>query len=104
MDFTFSPEQEALRDAVRRTLAAEAPPAYVRAMIDDPRGFTDELWSTIAALGWAGLLIPEEHGGAGLGMVDLVVVQEEMGRLPMPGPYLSSAVMATLAALRLGAT
>jgi alkylation response protein AidB-like acyl-CoA dehydrogenase len=104
VDFTFSPEQEALREAVRATLAREAPPTYVRAMIDDPRGFTDELWATMARLGWVGLLVPEEHGGTGLGMVDLVVVLEEMGKLPMPGPYLSSAVMATLAALRLGAT
>lgn len=104
MDFTFSPEQEALRDAVRSTLAREASPAYVRAMIDDPRGFTDELWATMARLGWLGLLVPEAHGGTGLGMIDLVVVLEEMGKLPLPGPYFSSAVMATIAALRLGAT
>jgi alkylation response protein AidB-like acyl-CoA dehydrogenase len=49
-------------------------------------------------------LIPESSGGLGLGLVDLVVVQEEMGRLPFPGPYLSSAVAATLAAIRLEAT
>ena len=47
--------------------------------------------------------MPEEHGGLGLGLVDMVVVMEEMGRLPLPGPYFSSAVMATLAARRLGA-
>jgi alkylation response protein AidB-like acyl-CoA dehydrogenase len=72
-------------------------------MIEDERGFTDELWSRVTELGWLGLLIPEEHGGAGLGLVDLVVVQEEMGKLPFPGPFLSSAVMATLAARQLGA-
>jgi alkylation response protein AidB-like acyl-CoA dehydrogenase len=103
MDFDFSPEQHALRDTVRGFLSAEAPSSYVRAMIEDERGFTDELWSRVTELGWLGLLIPEEHGGAGLGLVDLVVVQEEMGRLPFPGPFLSSAVMATLAARRLGA-
>lgn len=102
MDFTFSADQEALRDAVRSTLTRESPPEYVRRMIDDERGFTDELWSTLAGLGWTGLLVPEQHGGLGLGMVDLVVVQEEMGRVPFPGPYLSSAVLATLTALRLG--
>ncbi len=104
MDFTFSPEQEALRDAVRTTLAAEAPRQYVRAMIDDERGFTDELWGKLADLGWTGLLIPEASGGLGLGLIDLVVVQEEMGRLPFPGPYFSSAVAATIVASRLGAT
>src|SRR5438094_888222 len=104
MDFTFSAEQDALRDAVRSTLAAEAPAAYVRRMIDDESGVSDELWSKLAELGWLGLLIPEEHGGLGLGLVDAVVVQEEMGKLSFPGPYFSSALFATIAALRLGAT
>ena len=102
MDFDFSPEQNALRDAVRDTLAREAPSDYVRRMLDDERGFTDEMWREVADLGWTGLLVPEEHGGLGLGLVDMVVVLEEMGRLPLPGPFLSSAVLATLAARRLG--
>ena len=55
MEFTFSPEQEALREAVRSTLAAEAPMAFVRRMIDDERGFTDDLWQKLAGLGWLGL-------------------------------------------------
>src|SRR2546423_4134870 len=103
MDFTFSSEQDALRDAVRATLEREAPGAYVRRMLDDDAGVTDELWATMANLGWTGLLVPEQHGGLGLGLVDLVVVQEEMGKLPFPGPYFSSAVLATLAAVRFGA-
>ena len=103
MDFTFSDEQDALRDAVRSFLGNEAPSAYVRAMADDERGFTDELWRKIADVGWPGLLVPEEHGGLGLGLVDMDVVLEEMGRLPFPGPFFSSAVLATLAARRLDA-
>ena len=100
MDFTFSPEQELLRESVRSFLEKEASPAYVRAMVDDERGFTDEWWSAVTSLGWPGMLVPERHGGAGLGLVDLLVVQEEMGRLPLPGPFLSSCVAATLAAVR----
>jgi alkylation response protein AidB-like acyl-CoA dehydrogenase len=103
VDFTFSTEQEDFRRAVRSTLAAEAPPSYVRAMVDDPAGVTPALWSTMAELGWLGVLVPESAGGLGLGLVDLVVLQEELGRLPFPGPFLSSAVAATLAAVRLGA-
>jgi alkylation response protein AidB-like acyl-CoA dehydrogenase len=103
MDFTFSPEQDALRDAVRRFLANEAPDAYVRAMAEDERGFTDELWERIAEMGWPGLLVHEAHGGLGLGLVDMVVLMEEMGRLPLPGPFFSSAVLATLAATRFDA-
>ena len=103
MDFTFSDEQDALRDAVRSFLRRDAPPSYVHAMAEDSRGFTDELWGQVAELGWTGLLVPEASGGLGLGLVDMTVVMEEMGRLPLPGPFFSSAVLATLAAVRLDA-
>ncbi|HEY2430038.1 MAG TPA: acyl-CoA dehydrogenase family protein [Acidimicrobiales bacterium] len=103
MDFTFSPEQEQLREVARSFLAKESPSTYVRAMMDDERGFTDTWWAKVVDLGWTGLLVPEEHGGAGLGLVDAVVLQEEMGRLPLPGPFFSSAIAATLLASRLGA-
>ena len=102
MDFTFSEEQEDFRQSVRATLADKAPPAYVRSMIEDPVGVTPELWGTMAELGWLGVLVPESAGGLGLGLVDLVVLQEELGKLPFPGPFVSSAVAATLAAVRLG--
>jgi alkylation response protein AidB-like acyl-CoA dehydrogenase len=102
VDFTFSAQQEDFRAAVRSTLGSEAPPAYVRAMIEDPVGVTPELWETMAGLGWLGVLVPESAGGLGLGLVDIVVLQEEMGKLPFPGPLASSAVAATLAAVRLG--
>ena len=103
MDFTFSPEQEALRETVRGFLSRPGAAAYYRDMIDDERGFTPGWWAEIGELGWPGLLIPESEGGAGLGLVDAVVLQEEMGRVALPGPYLSSSIAATTAALRLGA-
>jgi alkylation response protein AidB-like acyl-CoA dehydrogenase len=103
MDFTFSPEQDALRDVARSFLAKETPPTYVRAMMEDPRGFTDAWWSSIVEMGWTGLLVPARLGGAGLGLVDAIVLQEEMGRLPLPGPFFSSAIAATMLASRLGA-
>ena len=102
MDFAFSAEQEDFRQSVRSALANEAPSEYVRAMLDDPTGVSPGLWSTMAGLGWLGVLVPAEHGGLGLGMVDLVVLQEELGKLPLPGPFLSSAVAATRAAVALG--
>jgi alkylation response protein AidB-like acyl-CoA dehydrogenase len=103
MDFTFSPDQDALRDTVRAFLARESPSTYVRAMIDDPRGFSEDWWAKVVDMGWPGLLVPEAAGGLGLGLVDAVVLQEEMGRLPLPGPYYSSAIAATLLARTLGA-
>lgn len=104
VDFTFSPEQDALRAVAHAFLAAEAPPTHVRAMLDDERGVTDELWAKTAALGWPGLLIPDDRGGASLGMLDAVVLCEEMGAIPLPGPWLSSAVCGTLVALAVGDT
>lgn len=101
MDFTFSEEQDALRTVARSFLAAEAPPTYVRAMMDDERGVTDEFWAKTVELGWPGLLIPESSGGAGLGLLEAVVLSEEMGALPLPGPWFSSGLCGTLAALRL---
>ena len=102
MDFTFSDEQEALRSAVRGFLEQESPAPHWRAMLEDERGFSDAVWSNLVELGWTGLLVPEAHGGLGLGIVDLVVVMEEMGRVPFPSPYFSSAVLATLACRALG--
>ncbi|HUR79023.1 MAG TPA: acyl-CoA dehydrogenase family protein [Acidimicrobiales bacterium] len=104
MDFTFSAEQDALRDVAKSFLAAEAPATYVRSMIDDAGGVTDALWAKVVELGWTGLFVPEANGGSGLGMLEAVVVAEEMGKLPLPGPWLSSSVAATLTALRLGDT
>lgn len=92
MNFELSDEQEQLRDTVRRFLTERAPVTYVRARWDDPRGTTDDVWRGLAALGAAGLLVPEEHGGAGGGMVDAAVVCEELGRAVDPGPYASTAV------------
>lgn len=100
MNFTLSEDQQQLRDAARSFLEARGI-GYARAMWDDERGFDDDVWRQMADLGWTGLLVPEEHGGLGLHLVDLAVVLEEMGRFVFPGPYLSSAVMATLAARHL---
>ncbi|MBV8951166.1 MAG: acyl-CoA/acyl-ACP dehydrogenase [Actinobacteria bacterium] len=92
MDFEFSGDQELLRDSVRRFLADRAPLAFVRARLDDDRGTTDEVWRGLCALGVTGLLAPEDHGGAGMGMVDAAVALEEIGRALYPGPYASSAI------------
>ena len=103
MEFAFSAEQDALREAVRAFMQAEAPKDYVRRMAEhDDAGITPEVWNHIVSLGWTALLVPERLGGLGLGIVDAVVVQEEMGRAVFPGPFFSSAIVATLAARALG--
>ena len=92
MNFEFSEEQERLRESVRRFLDEQAPIAYVRDLWDDPRGITDGFWTRFAALGVTSLLVPEEYGGAGGGMVDVAVVAEELGRAVNPGAFASTAV------------
>jgi alkylation response protein AidB-like acyl-CoA dehydrogenase len=97
MDFGFSEEQEMLRQSVREFLAAECPMTYVRQMMEDERGFADDQWKKMAELGWTGLIIPEQYGGAGLTMVDMVVVLEEMGKVVTPGPFFASAILGGVA-------
>jgi alkylation response protein AidB-like acyl-CoA dehydrogenase len=102
MDFGFSQEQDLLRQTARSFLEKESPSAFVRRMMDDPTGTTDEFWTKLAELGWLGLIFPEAHGGVGLGQVDLTVVLEEMGRAVMPGPYFSTVLLGGLAVAELG--
>jgi len=97
MDFGFSEEQEMLRQSVREFLEAECPMTYVRQMMEDERGFSDEQWRKMAELGWTGLIVPEQYGGAGLNMVDMVVVLEEMGKVVFPGPFFASAILGGIA-------
>ena len=79
MDFGFSAEQDMLRQTARAFLADNCPPALVRQMMEDDRGYQPELWKDMAELGWLGLAFPEEYGGQGLGFVDLTVILEEDG-------------------------
>jgi alkylation response protein AidB-like acyl-CoA dehydrogenase len=104
MNLELTDEQIALRDTVRHFLTEKATvAAHVRPMLDDPTGTTDQVWGGLAALGAAGVLVPHDYGGAGLTMVEAGIVAEELGAALHPGPWLSSAVAATRALLRVGA-
>jgi alkylation response protein AidB-like acyl-CoA dehydrogenase len=97
MDFGFSQEQELLRSTARKFLENECTSGFVRARMEEPAGVTDEFWAKLAEQGWLGLIYPEEHGGSGLGFVDLTVLMEEMGRVVMPGPFFSTVLLGGLA-------
>jgi alkylation response protein AidB-like acyl-CoA dehydrogenase len=94
MDFDFSEEQGMLRDVAREFLTEQCPPEHARRMFDDPRGYDPTIYRRLADLGLLGLPFPEEYGGAGLGLVELALVFEEMGRVAYPGPYFASVVLA----------
>lgn len=102
MDFGLSEEQEMLQQSAREFLTQECPPTFVRAMYTEPDGFSRELHRKMAEQGWTGLLIPEAYDGLGLGMLDMAVLLEEMGRTVVPGPFLFSAVLVTLALMQGG--
>jgi alkylation response protein AidB-like acyl-CoA dehydrogenase len=104
VDFDFNDDQRALRDAVRNALSGLVSVEVLQSMTDAGGEMPAELWTRIADLGWPGLLVADEYGGLALGLVDMTVVMEEMGKVPLPGPFFSSAVFATLAANRLEAT
>lgn len=99
MNFEFSDDQQAIKRTAREFLAARYPPETVRQLAEDERGFTDEQWQQVVELGWPGVIVPEEHGGLGLGAVELVVISEELGYALAPSPWFST----TSAALVLGA-
>jgi acyl-CoA dehydrogenase len=86
-----------LRDSARRFLRERAPIKWVRRMLDDPRGTTDEVWGELSSLGLCGILAPEALGGLGLGLQEMGLVIEEMGRAVHPGPFASTALAATAA-------
>jgi alkylation response protein AidB-like acyl-CoA dehydrogenase len=94
MDLSFSEEQEVLRSSARKFINNEFDMESVLAMWEDERGYTEDVWSKMADLGWMGLRIPEEYEGVGLSFLDLAVLLEEMGRVAMPGPYLSTILAA----------
>jgi acyl-CoA dehydrogenase len=94
-----------LRDSVRRFLADKAPLSYVRDQYDHDGSELgrNDVWAGLRDIGAVGLLVPEEHGGAGMGMVDAAVVLEELGGALCPAPYASSAIGAVSLVLDAGA-
>ena len=96
MNFGLTETQQTLKNSAREFLTAECPMAAVRKLAESETAFDSALWSKIAAQGWVGLLFPEEVGGYGMGMVDLAVVLEKMGRALLPGPFLSTVLAGTV--------
>jgi len=103
VNFSFSDDQILLRNSVRAALDEQCKPEHVRAMFDDPKGYSAELWGEMAKLGWLGLPFPEEQGGAGLGFVELALVMEETGRVAYPGPFFATVVLGGLGIMLGGA-
>jgi alkylation response protein AidB-like acyl-CoA dehydrogenase len=102
MNFGFNEEQELLRNTARKFFENECPSDTVRRLMETPEGINPELWKKLAEQGWLGLIYPEPYDGMALGLVDLVVLMEEMGRAVAPGPYFSTVLLGGLAVLEAG--
>ncbi len=102
MDLEFSEEHELLRETVRGVCARHCPLDVVRELESGPVGFSEELWKQLAELGLLGILVPEEHGGAGQGTLEAAIVYEELGRALVPSPHFPSAVLAASALVAAG--
>ena len=102
MDIRLNKTQTNIAKEARRFLKKECPVEYVDEMCENERGFTDDMWSKMAAMDWMAMRIPEAYGGVGMDQVDLNLVLEEMGRVVFPGPFFSTVVLAAEAILEAG--
>jgi len=92
MDLSLTEIQVMLQNAATEFLEAQLPKQRVREIDDSPTGYAEDLWRGMVDLGWAGMVIPEEYGGSGLGYTDLAVVYEKLGYFNYGGPLLDSTV------------
>ncbi|CAN5324392.1 acyl-CoA dehydrogenase family protein [soil metagenome] len=107
MNFEFSDDQKQLRDQARRYLTEHSPPKAVRAVLEgqppyDKSPYDKALWKGLAEMGFLGVAIPEEFGGAGAGHLELCVIAEEIGRVLAAVPFSSTIYLAAEAIMLAG--
>ena len=95
MNFDFTDDQQAIKRTANELLAARFKPERVRELAE-AGAYDDDAWKEMCELGWAGIFIGEEHGGQGLGVVELVILMEEMGYALAPSPFFSNAAAGLL--------
>ncbi len=102
MNFSLSEEQELLQQMAREFVMRESSMQRIRRLRQDDLGFSREVWQKMADLGWQSILLPEALGGQNMGMVELAVVLEEIGRGLLPEPLISSVLLGGGALLEAG--
>jgi alkylation response protein AidB-like acyl-CoA dehydrogenase len=102
LNLDFTEEQEMLREMVRGLLGQYASNEQIRALEDDPIGYSTDLWAQLRELDLLGLLLPAEYGGSEMSMLEGVIVYEELGRALAPTPHLVSCVASAGALVRAG--
>ena len=102
MNFDFSEDQRRLQEGVRRVLSDHSTSAHVRRVLEGEAPFCADTWRELAGLGALGIAIAEEHGGAGMGLLELCLVAEEAGRSLAAVPLLPTVYLAAQAIARAG--
>jgi len=102
MNFDFSDEQKQLRNEARKFLTEKCSSKAVRVVLDGKEPYDRGLWKGLAEMGFLGVAIPEQFGGAGAGHLELCVIAEEMGRALAPVPFSSTVYLAAEAILLAG--
>jgi alkylation response protein AidB-like acyl-CoA dehydrogenase len=96
VDFDFNDEQREIKSTAREFIADRFKPEKVRELAGSESPYDEEIWKQMCELGWPGIAIAEEHGGQGLGVVELVILQEELGYACAPSPMVSNAFAGAL--------
>lgn len=99
MALVLNEEQEMLKESAQGFLAEHAPVSELRAQRDagSDKGYSDTLWSQMANMGWAAILVPEEYGGLAFGHVGMAQIVEQSGRTLTASPLLSTAILGVTA-------
>jgi alkylation response protein AidB-like acyl-CoA dehydrogenase len=98
VEFGFSDEQREIQSTARDFLSSRFKPEKVRELAESDSPYDDAIWREMGELGWPGIALPEEHGGQGLGVMELVILQEELGYACAPSPFVSNAAAGLLIA------
>jgi acyl-CoA dehydrogenase len=102
MNFDFSEEHKLLQSTARDFLGEHSSLVHVREILEADVGYSRELWKGAAELGWLGVSIPEEYGGAGFGYLELAMIAGEIGHAIAPIPFGSTVYLASEAIARAG--
>ncbi len=102
LDLNFNETEEMLGKTAQDFIRRDAPKEVIQALQETGKGCTEELWQKVAEMGWLGIIIPEQYGGAGNSLTSAGVLFEALGTGPLPGPYFSSGILASSIILEAG--
>lgn len=94
MHFGLTETQQTIKKSAKEFFSAECPMAEVRRLMETDHAMDDALWKKFAEQGWTGIIFPETYDGFGLGLFEMAVALEEMGRALVPGPFISTVLLA----------